>query len=339
MFAKQQKIVGIICGFGLLATVGFADYFTGYKVSLLVFYLLPILFAVRYVNLGFGFLMAVLSAGVWLTADLAAGDQYPDVFTPIWNTGIRLSIFLLIVILFSNRKHLQALVDQRTESLRQEIKIRSRLEKELLGIAESEQRRIGRDLHDSLGQHLTATALAGKILTKKLASNVAVEPARSEQVVKMIEQAIDLTRNLTRTLHPLELDAEGLENAMKHLADNVAQAFDVTCRFQQSGAVVLDDPAMSIHLYRIAQEAATNAVRHGQAKHIVISLDAANKSLMLAISDDGSGLPPAALTKSGMGLKLMRYRAEMIGGTLDLQNLPAGGLRVVCIVNPDRKDG
>ena len=154
----------------------------------------------------------------------------------------------------------------------------------------------------------------------------------------MVEEAIELTRNLARTLHPIELGAEGLENALKNLAANLSKAFAVSCRFQPSSPLVFNDPQAAIHLYRIAQEAASNAIRHGHARNIVISLAATNKVLMLSITDDGSGLPPEARAKNGMGLRIMNYRAGMIGGTFDIQNLPAGGARAVCVLNPNRLD-
>jgi signal transduction histidine kinase len=334
----QTKIAGVLGGLGLLAMVGYADYITGYGLTLLAFYLLPILYVLRYVGPGFAFLMAVMSAFVWLFADIAAGERYSDFLIPIWNTGIRMSVFLLVVILFSTRNHLKNLVDQRTEKLRQVIQERSRLEKELLEIAESEQQRIGHDLHDSLGQHLTATALAGKVLAKKLANKSTVEPATADRVVAMVEEAIELTRNLARTLHPIELGTDGLVDALQNLAANLSKAFNVSCRLQHSGAVVLNDPKAAIHLYRIAQEAASNAIRHGRARNLVISLDATSKSVMLAVTDDGAGLPADARTKKGMGLRIMDYRAGMIGATFDIQNLPAGGARAVCVLSPRPAD-
>jgi signal transduction histidine kinase len=334
----QAKIAGVLGGLGLLAMVGYADYITGYELTMLAFYLLPILYVLRYVGLGSAFVMAVMSAFVWLFADIAAGERYSDFLTPIWNTGIHMSVFLLVVILFSTRNHLKNLVDQRTESLRQEIRERSRLEKELLEIAEAEQRRIGHDLHDSLGQHLTATALAGKVLAKKLANKSTVEPATADHVVAMVEEAIELTRTLARTLHPIELEADGLAGAMQNLAANLSKSFNVSCRLQQSGTVVLNDPKTGIHLYRIAQEAASNAIRHGRARNIVISLDATSKGIMLAVTDDGTGLATDARTKKGMGLRIMDYRAGMIGATFDIQNLPSGGARAVCVLHPGLTD-
>jgi signal transduction histidine kinase len=154
----------------------------------------------------------------------------------------------------------------------------------------------------------------------------------------MVEEAIELTRNLARTLHPIELGTDGLVGALQNLAANLSKAFNVSCRMQHSGAVVLNDPKAGIHLYRIAQEAASNAIRHGRARNIVISLDATSKSIMLAVTDDGTGLPPDARTKKGMGLRIMDYRAGMIGATFDIQNLPVGGARAVCVLNPGLTD-
>src|ERR1700733_5922974 len=201
----QTKIAGVLGGFGLLAVVGFADYITGYQITLLIFYLLPILYGLRYVGVGFAFVLAVMSPFVSLFADFAAGQRYSDFLTPIWNTIIRLSVLLLVVILFSARNHFKKLVDQRTEKLRKEIQERIRLEKQLLEAVEGEQRRIGHDLHDSLGQHLTATAMAGKVLAKKLANKSVVESVAADRLVAMVEEAIELTRKFARSLHPIEL--------------------------------------------------------------------------------------------------------------------------------------
>jgi len=334
----QIKTTGVLGSFALLAVVGYLDYITGYAISLLVFYLLPILSGLRYVGTAFAFALAVLAAFTCFWADYASGVRYADYLTPVWNTGIRMSIFLLVVILFSNRNYLKRLVNQQTEKLRHEIRERTRLEKELLEIADSEQRRISHDLHDSLGQHLTATALAGKILAKRLANKAVPESATADRLVVLVEEAIDLTRNLARTLHPMELGADGLELALQNLAVNLSKAFNVSCHFQSSGAVVLPDPKSGIHLYRIAQEAASNAIRHGQAKNIIISLESTSKSLMLSVTDNGTGLPAGARTKKGMGLRIMDYRAGMIDATFEIQNLPAGGTRAVCVLNPVQTD-
>ena len=333
----QTKTAGVLGGLFLLLLVGWIDYITGYKITVLVFYLLPILYVLRRVGQSFAFAMAVLAPLVSLAADMAAGDKYSDYLTPAWNVVIRISIFLQVVILASSRNELQAQVRQRTEKLRQEIRERIRLEKELLEASEREQRRIGHDLHDSLGQHLTATALAGKVLAKKLADKSVAETEAADRVVAMVEESIELTRKLARSLHPIELQAHGLADALQNLAANLSKAFNAACRFEPSGTVALAGRDAEIHLYRIAQEAATNAIRHGRARNVVISLAAAGEKTMLTITDDGTGLPTDARTKTGMGLRIMEYRADMIGATFDIQNLPAGGARAVCVLNPGRR--
>ena len=315
----------------LLAVVAAADYLTGYELTFFIFYLLPILYALRRAGQGFAFAMAVISAVVWLLVNMAAGEHYADILTPIWNMTIRLSVFLLIIILISSRDELQILVRERTEKLQEEIRQRNRLEKELLEAGEREQRRIGHDLHDSLGQQLTATALAGKVLAKKLTDKSAPEFAAADRLVVMIEESIELTRKLARSLHPIELQANGLADALQNLAANVSKAFDVACRFETSGVTALTSPEANTHLYRIAQEAVSNATRHGHARNVVISLTGSGKKILLAVTDDGVGLSADARVKKGMGLRIMDYRASMIGATFDVQNLPAGGTRAVCV--------
>jgi signal transduction histidine kinase len=329
-----SKTAGLSGGFVWLAVVAAADFVTGYQLTFFIFYLLPILYVQRRAGQGFAFAMAVLSAVVWLYVDIASGNHYSDFLTPVWNTGIRLSAFLLVVVLVSARDELQSLVRRRTKNLEDEMRERSRLEKELLEIAEAEQRRIGQDLHDSLGQHLTATAMAGKLLAKKLAEKSPAEAAAANRVVALTEEAVELTRKLARSLHPVELEAGGLADALQQLAANISTAFNVSCRFASAGPLEVADAGTRTHLFRIAQEAASNAIRHGRARNIVISFEGLGERRLLAVTDDGVGLPADARKKSGMGLRIMACRARMIGATFDIENLPAGGARAVCALNP-----
>ncbi len=334
MAKSKIKTTDVLLGLGLLATVGYLDYATSYQLSFSAFYLVPILFVLRRLGRGYAFVMAMLAVLTWLAADLGSGERYLDFLTPIWDMGVLLSIFLLVIILFSTRDELRELVEQRTEKLRQEIHERTRLEKELLEIAEAEQRRIGQDLHDSLGQHLTATALAGKVLTKKLADKSLAEAAAAGRLVALTEEAIELTRKLARSLHPVELEANGLADALQQLAANISRAFNVSCCFTAAGPLEVVEVEARTQLFRIAQEAVSNAIRHGRARNIVISFEGLGKRRLLAITDDGVGLPPDARAKKGLGLRIMDYRARMVGATFDLQNLPAGGVRAVCVLNP-----
>ena len=333
-----SKTACIVGGLMLLMVVAAADYLTGYELTFFIFYLLPILFVLRGAGQGLAFATAIVSAVVWLLVNMAAGQHYDDLLTPIWNMAIRLSVFLLIVILVSSRDELQILVEQRTEKLQEEIRQCNRLEKELLEAGEREQRRIGHDLHDSLGQQLTATVLAGKVLAKKLTDKSAPEFAAADRLVVMIEESIELTRKLARSLHPIELEANGLADALQNLAANISKAFNVSCRFETSGVTALTSPEANSHLYRIAQEAVSNAIRHGRARNLVIALAGSGKKIMLAVTDDGAGLSADARAKKGMGLRIMDYRAGMIGATFDIQNLPAGGTRAVCVLDSSQPD-
>jgi signal transduction histidine kinase len=317
---------------GLLAIVGYLDYATGYTKSFFLFYLAPIVFTFQRLGLVLSVGMCVLSALVWLVSNMIAGQTFSGWLTPFWNTTIRLAVFLLVTILFAVRGKLEKQVRQGASALNREIVERTRLEKEVLEASEREQRRIGHDLHDSLCQHLTATALAGKVLAKKLAGISPPEAEAANHLTGMIEKGIEITRTLARSLHPIEMKEEGLADGLRELAVNVGKNFSVACKLECSQNVSLATVDANMHLYRIAQEAISNAIRHGRAKNIVIHLETVENEIILTITDDGVGLPPDAWTKNGMGLHIMNYRAGMIGANLQVKRLPTRGTRVTCLL-------
>jgi signal transduction histidine kinase len=327
---KSVAWLEMLKALGLLAIIGYLDYLMGYQKSFFLFYLIPIVFTFQRLGLLLSVCMCVLSALVWLVSNRIAGQTYSGWLTPFWNTAIRLAVFVLVAALFAVRRNLQTEVRQSTTALNREIQERSRLEKELLDASEREQRRIGHDLHDSLCQHLTGTALAGKVLAKKLAGQSRPEAEAANQLVGMVEKAIELTRTLARSLHPIEMREEGLVDALRELAANISKGFPVACKLECHQAVSLATVDANMHLYRIAQEAISNAIRHGQAKNITLDLEDNGREITLAITDDGVGLPADAWAKDGMGLQIMRYRAGMIGAELQVERLPARGTRVTC---------
>ena len=181
--------------------------------------------------------------------------------------------FIVVWLLTSLRnlnRELEDKVRQRTAALTQEMAERARLEKEILEVSEREQRRIGHDLHDSLCQHLTGTALAGQVLGEKLAAKSLPEAADANRVVGLVEDGISLARNLARGIYPVEMEAEGLMAAFQELAANITAISKITCVFDCPTPVLVHDALAATHLYRIAQEATTNAIRHGKARHIGI---------------------------------------------------------------------
>lgn len=336
-FHKTKAAKGLIT-LGLLAGVAAVDFFTANDYTLFLFYLLPVLYLWRWAGQGAAFAMAFVCTLIWLLVNIAEGQVNQDYLMIFSDTIARLAVFLMIIILLSTRRELQALVRQRTEKLQREIEERTQLEKELLGIAEAEQRRIGQDLHDSLGQHLTGIALAGKVLVKKLEDKSSAESGSASQLVQMTEGAIEITRKLARSLHPIEMRSDGLADALQNLAANISKTSGVECIFLRSGGELTLEIDTCGQLFRIAQEAVSNALRHGRASQIIVSLEGSGDKVLLSVTDNGAGLPATARTKNGMGLRIMDYRARMIGAKFDIQNLPAGGARAVCILNPGHSD-
>ncbi len=211
-----------------------------------------------------------------------------------------------------------------------DITERRRLERELLAVSEREQRRLGQDLHDGLGQHLTGLAFLSKGLEQTLRAQAIPEAAELAQIGTLIDQSIEQTRTLARGLYPAALETDGLPAALQLLGEPVETVLGIAFQVVMSDTVSLPEPPIAIHLYRIAQEAVNNAVRHGQAQHIAIHLDTYQQGFRLTIDDDGIGLPDDMQAGPGMGLRIMHYRARMIGASLRVQRRASGGARVTC---------
>jgi PAS domain S-box-containing protein len=212
-----------------------------------------------------------------------------------------------------------------------DITERKRLEKAILEISAEEQRRIGQDLHDGLGQLLTGIAFMSKAQEQKLSEKGLAEAAEAARIVRLVNEAINKTRELAHGLLPVVSDAQGLTSALKRWAAEVEDLFRISCRLQMSQPVLIHDSNMSTHLYRIAQEAVNNAIKHGQAKNITISLSASNGQGTLRIENDGVPIPEPLPDGSGMGMQIMHYRARMIGGSLKVRGGETRGIAISCI--------
>ena len=195
---------------------------------------------------------------------------------------------------------------------------RRRLQKAVLDIGDQEDRRIGQDLHDGLGQHLTGVAFLSKVLEEKLAERQIPEAPEASKIVMLVNEAISKTRELARGLLPIVSDRFGLMSALAQMASDLGNLFGIVCRFECVDPVVVADLSAATQVCRIAREAANNAIRHGRATEVIIELRTSDTSGVLAIRDNGAGFPPRAATDSGRGLHIMRYRASMIGGTLQI---------------------
>ena len=154
--------------------------------------------------------------------------------------------------------------------------------------------------------------------------------ARVGEITKNVREAIGQTRSLARGLSPVTLESAGLMTALQEMAANAEKLFKITCRFDCDPPVPVDDPMVASHLFRIAQEAVSNAIKHGLAKRVSISLHNDSNHVVLCVNDNGRGFRSGPVDTKGMGLRIMQFRAGMIGGTLVVERAASGGVMVVC---------
>jgi PAS domain S-box-containing protein len=211
-----------------------------------------------------------------------------------------------------------------------DISERKRLEQEILEISDREKRRIGQDMHDSLGQLLTGIGFKSKSLENKLTAKNIPEGMIAKQIAGLVTQAIMQARGLARGLQPVEPRPAGLMSALQELAINVQDLFGVSCTVDCPQVVEIADPALATHLYRIAQEACNNAIKHGRAKEIIIELTRGDRFVVVTVRDDGVGFSQQTGTTKGMGMQIMRYRAAVIGGSLSVRPGVSGGTVITC---------
>lgn len=212
-----------------------------------------------------------------------------------------------------------------------DISERRRLEQEILRISDQERRRIGQDLHDGLGQMLTGIGLISQSLARSLQPDAPGAAQEVEELTQLIRDADRHARGLARGLVPVDLEANGLVAALHRLAGNAERLFGIACTFEEIGDVAIRDNTVATHLYRIAQEAVSNAVRHGQAEAVHLTLARGPEQLRLRIEDDGTGFPDVLDEDTrGMGVHIMHYRARIIGGTLDIAHRLGGGTVLTC---------
>jgi PAS domain S-box-containing protein len=213
-----------------------------------------------------------------------------------------------------------------------DITQRIELEQELLTISEREHRRIARDMHDDLGQLLTAAVYLTSALQKKLEVTSRSAAAEGARILGVLEQALDQTRFLARGLHPVKPEPNGLMAALEELASRTKKHFHRPCRFVCPQPVLIEDNTVATHLYRIAQEAVTNAVKHGKCKRITLELARVSDRITVKVKDNGVGFTIDNPKKNGMGLRIMEYRAGMVGGSLVVRNERKSGTAVICSV-------
>jgi two-component system, LuxR family, sensor kinase FixL len=216
-----------------------------------------------------------------------------------------------------------------------DITERKQLEREIIEISNREQQRIGQDLHDGLCQELAGIELMCQVLEQKLEAKSKAEAKQVGEIAQHIREATSHTRKLARGLSPVELEANGFMSALHELVAHAQKLFRIECRFECSAPVLIRDNVAATHLYRITQESINNAVKHGKAKHVTVSLKPAGDQIALTITDDGAGFSNGAKKSSGMGLHIMKYRAGVLGAALEVRSAMGAGTAVTCNFRKD----
>jgi len=265
------------------------------------------------------------AAAQWLTQVTKSAGLPPAEWDCLNSAGQRIRLEI------STRLVGRAGKQMEVEGVARDITERKRLEREILEISSREQRRIGHDLHDGVCQQLAAIAYRMDILAEQLQEKGVAESSEAERVGGLVNEAINQTRGVARGLFPISLEENGLVSALEELAVNTSNLFKVRCQFSADGQLPKVEDSVALHLYYIAQEAVLNAAKHGQAATVSISLGRANDRLILAVRDDGSGFEVSDHGSSGMGIRIMRYRARVIGAALDLKSQPGHGTQISCV--------
>ncbi len=213
-----------------------------------------------------------------------------------------------------------------------DITERRRAEAEILKISEAERRKIGSDLHDDLGQLLVGIEALSTLLKQRLAAENHPEAERAAEITALIREATGKTRNLAKGLCPVNMDEGGLVSSLTEFAAKVEKVFGVTCRFNCLTSLAVSNNAVATHLYHIVQEAVNNALRHGKARRVKITLFAIRDEVCLAITDNGCGMDPSKKNE-GLGLSIMGYRAKSIRADLLIRSENMKGTRVICRIH------
>lgn len=241
--------------------------------------------------------------------------------------GGLLHVYMTIAMIPGTRQSIASMVD---------ITAIKQLEKEVLDISERERQKIGYELHDDLGQHLIGIDVMTKVLRTKLES-ISLEEARyASEINLLVKEAIEKTRRLARGLCPVHLTSHGLESSLEELAASTSSIFNILCTFDCPRHIPIRDNTLATHLYYIAKESIHNAIEHGKSTKIWIELLNNSGNISLSILDDGIGMKDTSKA-SGIGLRIMNYRARMIGASLRIESDKGSGTLVTCTFNQERQ--
>jgi signal transduction histidine kinase len=310
----------------LTVLIGWLDNSTSFEVSWFIFYALPIILAVWWSGARGGMAMAVISGGVWWVANRYS-SPYHTLMGYAWAMVNREFYFCVLVFAVNAVRSKQDADAAHIQMLEE----RRQLELDIIKVSEHEQQRIGQDLHDGLCQQLAAIGCAVHALAEEL--HVLKLPVAQDaaMVKESVHQVVADARDLARGIFPVHVDDSGFSVALKEMASNTSRLTGVSIHIQESCEIHIDSPKVAMHLYRIAQEAVANAVRHGGAREIIIVVSRSDDVLEMRLEDDGVGVTAdETQMAAGMGLRTMRYRAQSVGASFEITPRAVGGTCVCC---------
>jgi signal transduction histidine kinase len=329
---RQVVVTAIIC----LALLGYVDWITGPNVAITCFYLIPVCLLTWFAGRRIGYIASAIHALVWLAIDADTVGILS--LLAYWNAVVRFLLFAVIVWLVYLCKNLTAeiekLIRDKTEVLQREVESRAaaaeamrRLANEVSSAEDAERRRLGQELHDSLGQSLALLKLRLESLCAEMPgeSKVSLE---LKDAVGFLGEIIQSSRTLTFELHPSMLDQLGLTVTLRHYADQVAAQTKAAIRVVDFGpAMTLPAPIASF-LFRAAKELLTNALKHGKAHDLLVQVRRQEGRVRVVVNDDGRGFRAQSEQTAGIGLAWIKERLRSFGGSLEVESMDGQGARV-----------
>lgn len=331
-----------LLGLLTIPIIGLGNYYTGPEFSFVIFYLPSVALVGWLGGSAIGALAGIESALAGFVADWHVHRFYSDPAIPFWNGGVRALVFMSFGLLFAmlrqHRDYLQHAVTQKTAELQKEITERSRIQREVAEICAEQQRQIGYDLHDGVGQQLSGIAFKSKLLEQKLRREASVQADEAGAITRLINDALRQTRLISHRMESSYGEARGLRAALRKLAEELAENEQV-CAIVNADANGASVPApVDTQLFRIAQEAVHNATKHGNARRIEIDLESSDDAIVLRVRDDGIGFDGKP-SDDGIGMRTMHYRAQTIGGSLEVTSGVGRGTAITCRVPTQRSNG